>query len=198
MTTLINARPRFGLEGERLFCYVSSRYYAAAGMMADGTGVWDLQKVAELIRGGAPIEAAFTLDASGELQHLRIECSELRESNESLSTQLGATTEALEAAMNKINQLTPQPDTAETPQPGKVEQAAADFNAATPEPAASDKVEQAKQDFLAEPSGAFDVAAAAMKAKPEDYRPEAARDQGEPKADVEGAMEAQEAPPKGE
>lgn len=158
MTTLINARPRFGLEGDRLFCYLTSRYYDISdGLLEDGNGVWDLAKVAELIRGGSTIETAFT---SG-----------------------------------------PQPDSQDTPQPDKVEQFVRDFNAATPEPAAGDKVEQAKQDFMTAtdfggPDGDHGVTVTAEKQA--DGSVKILDVQTEPRADVEGAMAAQEAPPKGE
>lgn len=209
MTTLINARPRFGLEGDRLFCYLTSRYYAAVGAMEDGIGVWDLQKVAELIRGGAPIESAFLVGDRLDLQHqldsYAAENEKLKAANESLNAQLAATMEALDAAMNKISQ---QDDLKETPQPDKVEQAAADFNAATPAPAEGDKVEQAKTDFLNDPrerlvasdpaSPDGDHGATVIAEKQADGSLKILDVQIEPRADVEGAMAAQEAPPKGD
>jgi hypothetical protein len=60
MSTMVNAKVRFGLEGDRLFDYVTGRYIAAAGTMKTPEGVWNLPKVKELIAAGKGIEEAFT------------------------------------------------------------------------------------------------------------------------------------------
>lgn len=181
MTTLINARPRFGLEGERLFCYVTSRYYdiTPGAMLESDEGVWPLEKVAELIRAGATIERALvvrhsTPDISSELQRLRAK----NEEDELHIVKLAEEIDQLKAG--------PQPES----QPDKVEQAAADFNAATPAPAAGDKVEQAKQDFLS--GSEEEILAIGTGQIPPAELPPGHYDKP---ADVEGAMAPEEAPP---
>lgn len=57
-----NPKPRFALEDDgRLYDYVAARYIKAEGVVEDQVGIWDLQKVADLIVAGKSIEAALTL-----------------------------------------------------------------------------------------------------------------------------------------
>lgn len=56
---LINAKPRFALEGDKLFDYQTSLYIKPEGTLEADGGVWDLEEVARLIREGKSIETAF-------------------------------------------------------------------------------------------------------------------------------------------
>lgn len=67
---MINAKPRFGLEGERLFDYATSRYMDPVGVLEEPAGEWDLARVAELLRAGSTVEAAFTSKAAAEDRQL--------------------------------------------------------------------------------------------------------------------------------
>lgn len=60
--SLVNAKARFGLEGDKLYDYLAGRYVKLTGglMIEDEGGVWDAIQVASLIRAGKSIESAFT------------------------------------------------------------------------------------------------------------------------------------------
>lgn len=59
--SLVNAKARFGLEGDKLYDYLAGRYVKLTGglMIEDEGGVWDAMQVASLIRAGKSIESAF-------------------------------------------------------------------------------------------------------------------------------------------
>lgn len=85
---LQNARPRFGLEGEKLFDYKQSKYLAASGQLAAPEGLWDLQKVAELLEQGVFIESALTPHSEGgETTRTDLASEEVLAANEKLENQ---------------------------------------------------------------------------------------------------------------
>lgn len=56
-----NAKSRFALDDDgSLYCYKLARHYAPVGELDEGHGVWDLEKVKELILEGKSIESAYT------------------------------------------------------------------------------------------------------------------------------------------
>lgn len=57
---LINAKPRFGLDGDSLYDYVAKKYIPIKGVLVTDEGIWDLPKVAGLISSGSSIETALT------------------------------------------------------------------------------------------------------------------------------------------
>ncbi len=61
MGEMINARARFGLDGDTLYDYVAKQYVDVGVPIECQEGTWDTYKVAELIRTGQSIETAFTV-----------------------------------------------------------------------------------------------------------------------------------------
>lgn len=61
MSEIINAKPRFGLEGDTLFDYATSTNIpiVEGAKIETPEGVWHVAQVAELIRAGKSIETAF-------------------------------------------------------------------------------------------------------------------------------------------
>lgn len=58
---LMNSRSRFGLEGDKIFDYVTSEYIPVSkGFLDTPEGRWDLVKLAEFLRKGQFIEGALT------------------------------------------------------------------------------------------------------------------------------------------
>jgi hypothetical protein len=147
---MINAKPRFGLEGERLFDYVSSRYVDAHGVLQEHAGEWDLAYVAELLRAGTTIEVAFTSQASVERGKLQQDTHQKQ--IHALNAENTARKQKIQALELKVaeheRKMVGGPDNMAR---DKVQQANADFVAGTPSNPnpLGDKVEQANRDFLA-------------------------------------------------
>lgn len=96
---MINSKPRFALnEDGSLYDYKLGIHHAAVGLLDDGTGVWNLEKVKELIEAGKPIESAFAV-YSGE-KELQAECDRLNAENDSLKAQLDKVEQAKQSFLN--------------------------------------------------------------------------------------------------
>lgn len=147
MTTMINAKARFGLEGDKLFDYATSRYIKkfeyvdsdgfTFGSMVTPDGMWDMDEVASAIREGRYVEGAFMSNAAINAANLMNEANERAEALAAENATLAKRIRDLEAqlsiqpvtSLNRDNIVETHEATAfEEPAPDKAEQANVDFS----------------------------------------------------------------------
>lgn len=79
MSGLINERPRFAVEDDKIFDYEHNHYMAATGELDDGDVTWDLDKLKELILAGKQTHDARYVPPAPEVQALIDKLSEQNE-----------------------------------------------------------------------------------------------------------------------
>lgn len=151
---MINAKPRFGLEGERLFDYETSRYLDPVECYEVEHGYWNLVKVAECLHADKSIESAFTShEAAHQLDALKASQQKQVHALNAENTAQNNKIQALELKLAEYQKVVVGgPDTMGRKAPeDKVQKANADFVAGTPPNPPNDKVEQANRDFMSDP-----------------------------------------------